>query len=141
MSRNSDLARLPGSGGTVGALDVSGTLDVSGNTTLDGTGVSAQGMPIVTENTTTRTLATTDNGKYIRCTNASGCTVTIPTNASAAIPIGAEIVVFNASGGTVTIAGTGITKFQLGDQITDQGGAATLKKVDTDTWDILGALT
>lgn len=58
---------------------------------------------IVNESTTTRTLTAADNGKTIRCTHASGCTVTVPTAFS-----GFSCTVVRGNG-AVTLVGSGTT--------------------------------
>jgi len=131
-------------GGTFEAnITVDADFAVTGDTTIDGTGVAKQGLPIVTESTTARTLALTDTGAFIRTTNSSATTITVPTNASVAFPVGAEVVVIQAGTGAVTFAGaSGVTVNSKDSalQISAQYAAATLKKVATDEWDLIGDL-
>lgn len=111
---------------------------------VGGEAVATQGIPFITESTTARTLALTDTGNYIRCTNSSATTVTIPPNSSVAFPTGAEIILFQAGTGQVTIAaGGGVTlNSKSGNlKISAQYAAATCKKVATDTWDVIGDLS
>lgn len=98
---------------------------------------------VTTESTTSRTLALTDANDYIRCTNASATTITVPANASVAFPIGTQIDVFQAGAGQVSfVAAGGVTiNKSEGLKIAAQYKAATLKKVDTDEWDLLGGLS
>lgn len=97
---------------------------------------------IITESTTSRTLALTDANDYIRTTNASATTITVPTNASVAFPIGTQIDVFQAGAGQVDFAASGgvTINYNTGLKIANQYQAATLKKVATDEWDLIGAL-
>jgi hypothetical protein len=83
------------------------------------------------------TLAVTDGGKHYY---GSG-TITIPTNASVALPVGTAILVIASgattiSSGSVTLiwAGVGTT----GSRTLAQYGQASLIKVGTDTWYISG---
>lgn len=97
---------------------------------------------IITESTTSRTFALTDANDYIRCTNASATTLTIPANSTVAFPIGTQIDVFQAGAGQVSFAAAGgvtINKAE-GLKIAAQYKAASLKKVATDEWDLIGAL-
>jgi hypothetical protein len=83
------------------------------------------------------TLAVTDGGKHYY---GSG-TITIPTNASVALPVGTAILVIASgattiSSGSITLiwAGVGTT----GSRTLAQYGQASLIKVGTDTWYISG---
>lgn len=84
-----------------------------------------------------KTLALTDEYTYQRVTAAS--IITIPTNATVAMPIGAEIDFFQSGSGIITFAAAGgVTVNSYGDTlVTDgKGAAATLKKVGTNEWDL-----
>lgn len=90
------------------------------------------------------TLALTDNGGHVYSTNAGAQTITIPTNASVAFPVGAAITLVNNGTTNITISTTGITLKQAGTTNTGNrtlatAGMATLLKVATDTWFISGA--
>ena len=131
-------------GGTFGGnINIDGTLGVTGNTTLDGTAIAKQGMPIVTEAGTTKTFALTDIGAYVRTTSGSAVTITVPANSSVAFPTGTEIVVFQAGAGQVTFSAAGGVTINSKDsnlKITGQYSSATLKKIATDEWDMIGDL-
>lgn len=133
----------PVTGATTPAAGTFTTLAATGNTTLDGTAVVKQGLPIIDEAGTTKTLALTDNGNYIITSSASAVTVTVPPNSSVAFPVGAEIVVFQSGAGQVTFAaGSGVTIRSKDSnlKISAQYAAATLKQVATDEWHLLGDL-
>ena len=102
----------------------------------------ARASHIITDATTTRTLALTDSGAYIRCTSASATTVTVPPNSSVAFPTGTEVNVRAAGAGQVTIAqGVGVTINSAETlKLRKQGSTGTIKKVATDTWDLMGDL-
>jgi hypothetical protein len=95
---------------------------------------------------TTYTIVLSDHGKYITASNASAITVSIPTNATAAIPVGASIDIFQLGAGQVTIqaASSGTTTVlssaatAAAPKLRVQYSAATLKKVATDTWHVIG---
>ena len=89
-----------------------------------------------------RTLALTDANDYLRVTGTT-VTITVPTNASVAFDIGTEISVIQTTTGTCTFAASGGVTINSRDsnvQIDGQYGAVTLKKVNTDEWDLVGAL-
>jgi len=56
---------------------------------------------------TTYTLALSDNGKLVTLANASPVAVTIPTNGSVALPVGAVIMMAAYGSGAVTVSGAG----------------------------------
>jgi hypothetical protein len=131
-------------GGTTPAVGTFTDLNATGDAAIDGTGVAKEGLPIITETTASRTFLLTDVGSYIRTTNSSATTVTIPPNSSVAFPIGAEVVVIQAGTGQVTfVAGAGVTLNSKDSnlKLSTQYSSATCKKVATDTWDIIGDLT
>lgn len=130
-------------GGTTPAAGTFTTLAATGDTTLDGTAIAKQGMPIVTEAGTTKTFALTDIGSYVRTTSGSAVTITVPANSSVAFPTGTEIVVFQAGAGQVTFSAAGGVTINSKDsnlKITGQYSSATLKKIGTDEWDMIGDL-
>jgi len=89
------------------------------------------------------TLALTDSGKHFYDTSTAPITVTIPTNASVAFPIGTVISAVNASTGNLIVE-KGSATLYLGGNATSASrtitsyGVATLMKVATDTWFING---
>lgn len=85
---------------------------------------------------------------YYRCTHASGCIVTIPSEFVLAFPIGTELHFRQCGAGSVVIQGEDDTD---GDVFVDAGtdfdtetdgigSVITVKKVDTDVWDCFGRL-
>ena len=64
---------------------------------------------IVTETGTTRTLALTDDGKYLLCSNAAGCTITVPPQSSVTWTANAEIHGRGSVGTTTFTPGSGVT--------------------------------
>lgn len=55
------------------------------------------------------TLALADNHRLVECANAAAITVTVPTNAAVAFPLGARIDVAQTGAGQITVGGAGIT--------------------------------
>lgn len=88
------------------------------------------------------TLVLTDAGKTILMNSASAQTLTVPTNASVAFPVGTKIDVLQTGAGETTIAGAGVTINSEGSKLklNAQWAAATLIKRGTDTWVVIGSL-
>ena len=120
-----------------GDLDVNGN-NITGNPAIDGR------RAIITEATTTKTLALIDSGDFIVTTSASPTTITIPTNASVAFTVGTEIDFIQKGAGELTISGdTGVTLNGVSagsTAITAQWGGATIKKIDINEWIIVGKI-
>ena len=120
------------------ALVQGASLSVTGNTATITTANYSVGYRDIPQLTTFSTLATTDGGKHYY---GSG-TITIPTNASAALNIGTTILVV-ASGATTISNAAGVSLVQAGSGATGartlaQYGMATIIKVNTDLWYISG---
>jgi hypothetical protein len=92
---------------------------------------------------TTYTLVLEDAGKIVEVGNASAITVTIPTNASVAYPIGTQITILQTGLGQITVSGPsgGTLNFTSGNKLRAQWSSATLLKRATDTWVLIGDLT
>lgn len=89
--------------------------------------------------------ALSDMGAFVIITNGpSDAMITVPTNASVAFPIGAELTLHQDGTGTVTISpDTGVTllyhaTFQ--NVLLGQYATATIKKTNTDEWRLFGLL-
>ena len=125
---------------TLGSLGLDSDDDVTfNNVTADNFEYSASN--IVTDATTSRTLALSDSGTYIRYTAGSAITVTVPPNGTVAFPIGTQIDMVMAGTGEVTIAeGAGVTVNSMDDntKLSTQYAGLTIKKVATDEWDVFG---
>ena len=110
------------------------------------TGVTATGSSIVTANRQTGnyTLVLSDAGKVVEMNVAVANTLTIPTNASVAFPIGTvlEGVQWGAGQTTLTPSG-GVTIRSSGGKLKTaaQYAAFSLRKVATDEWIAQGELT
>jgi len=139
--------------GTV-AIDTAVTADLTTGQTLTNKTLTAPtinepklNLSINANTATTYTFVLADNGKLVTSNNASAQTLSIPTNASVAYPIGAQINVAWITGagqptinavtpGTTTILSTGATstapKLRLANSV------ATCIKIATDTWLVTG---
>ena len=96
---------------------------------------------------TTYTTVLGDNGQLITLNNASAIAVSIPTNASVAYPIGAQInfawitgagqpTISATTPGTTTILSTGATS--TSPKLRAVNSTATCVKILTDTWIVAG---
>jgi hypothetical protein len=134
--------------GTI-ATQAASAVAITGGT-IDGTTIGAttpaaiQGYrPADAQTGTTYTLVLADDGKIVTLSNASAITLTIPTNASVAFPVGAEVDLAQLGAGQVTVAAAGgvtLNSYQSKVAIAGQYAAATLKKTATDTWLLVGNL-
>lgn len=115
------------------------TLAASQVPTLEATKVPTQ---VQNARTDSYTLVLSDAGKLIEMGKATAQTLTIPTNASVAFPIGTKIDVVQTGAGETTIAGAGVTINSEGSKLklNAQWAAATLIKRATDTWVVIGSL-
>lgn len=96
---------------------------------------------------TTYTFVLTDNrNKLVTASNASAQTYTIPLNSSVAFPTGSMINIIAIGAGQVTIQGaSGVTVASTAatssaPKLRAQYSAATLIKVGTDSWYVVGDL-
>lgn len=160
LRRYSDAGSLLGTAITVtrstGAVSLEAGLTIGGNLTLSSDAAFAsasgptstlsvgfRGVPQNQQNSS-YTLVLADAGRHIYSANTGAQTVTIPTNASVAFPIGTTIALFNNGTTAITISTTGITAYQAGTANTGNRtlaakGLVTMLKIATDTWAISGA--
>lgn len=98
-------------------------------------------VAIVTESTTGRTMALTDINKYVRLTNASSCTITVPPNSTVAWASQARppVLYFRiAAAGIPTLAGSGVT-FNGSAKVAAmaQHDTFALQWAASDVWDVI----
>ena len=99
-------------------------------------------IAIIADATTARSLSLTDIGAYIRLTNASSCTITIPANATvgwAGKTVPPTIYVRVAAAGIPTLSNAGVT---INDPLgviaaLAEGSNFELQWVASDVWDII----
>jgi hypothetical protein len=131
--------------GTV-AIDTSVVADLTTAQTLTNKTLTAPviNLSLNAQTGTTYTFVLADNGKLVTASNASAQTYTIPLNSSVAYATGAQINIIQIGAGQVTIQGTGgVTVASTGATATApklraQYSSATLIKVATDTWYVVG---
>lgn len=90
------------------------------------------------------TLVLADAGNMVRMNVGTANTLTVPTNATVAFPIGTQIVGSQAGAGQTTfVAASGVTINSAGSKYKTavQFAAWTLIKTGTDTWLLSGTLT
>lgn len=100
-------------------------------------------LPFNNQTGTTYTLVATDAGDVVTLTNGSAITVTVPTNASVAFPIGTQITLAQMGAGKVTVAGAvGVTVYSSDSflSLRTQYSSGTLIKTATNTWLLIGDL-
>ena len=129
---------------------------LSSNITLSASDVSAVALsggkadpgqissPIVRV-TATRALASTDAGKFLYSdvVNSGNITITVPTNASVAFPVGTEIEICRYTAGTVTIAAaSGVTLVSANSlkSISVRYATCGLKQILANVWVLSGSL-
>lgn len=139
-----------GATGSVGLLGPTGVSGLATNTGATGdTGATgATGLShtwsVVTVTGTTHTPSVASSGTYFRCTNNSGCVVTIPTHSAEPFVTGAHIMYEQV--GTVAIslqADTGVQLLYQSTSLAQTAGVhavVKLIKVDTNTWTLWGDL-
>lgn len=103
-------------------------------------GASAHSTVLV-EATIAKTLALTDIDLYVRFTNAATKTCTVDDEATTPMPVNSEVHLRNVGAGSLTIvedAGVTVNVPSGGTLVLATGMTATLKKVATDEWDLIG---
>tara|TARA_B100001123_G_scaffold9901_1_gene12127 strand:+ start:2877 stop:7730 length:4854 start_codon:yes stop_codon:yes gene_type:complete len=104
----------------------------SGKITAAGYAISA----VVTESGTSRTLAASDNGKVIVCTNGSATTITVP----ASLDTGFAVTVIQAGAGQITFSAssTTINNRQSHTKTAGQHARVGLVQTSSDTYNLGG---
>lgn len=92
--------------------------------------------------TTTYTLAASDQGAYLRMTAAAANSVVIPDNSSVALPVGFTVTVRQSGAGTTSIVAgdvspTSVVLNASATALAAQHSTVKLVKVATDEWDLI----
>ena len=124
---------------------------LASNNNFTSTNQMRLGAPVKTTTANAYTLATVDAGYYHRMAyanssaNPSTLTVTIPANASVAIPIGSEYLFIRTGSNTAmnfaNAAGVTLNSDGAKTKVSNQWQTAVCKKVGTNEWDLLGTLS
>ena len=133
---------------TVANITVSGTSNMSANGVQfsDGT-QTKEGVPsrtTISQKTAGYTLAAlNERDSMIEMNSASAITLTVPTNATVAYPVGTSIDILRVGAGAVDVAAAaGVTiNATPGLKLRAQWSSATLIKRATDTWVLVGDLS
>ncbi len=130
----------------VAALEATTVTPSSGVVFTDGTqtkeGVPSR-TPIIQKTDSYTLSALTERDSLIEVSKATAATITVPTNATVAYPVGTSIDILQTGAGQVTIAGaSGVTvNGTPGLKLRTQWSSATLFKRATDTWVVMGDLS
>jgi hypothetical protein len=126
-------------------LDTKGR--VTGNTAVVAADITALGFAVsaITTNrqTASYTLVLADANKLVELNVATANTLTVPTNATVAFPIGTQILIAQYGAGACTItAASGVTLRSESSKLKTNGqySGATLVKIATDEWYAFGNL-
>ena len=129
------------------ASGIATNINITGNITANVSGFSIgyRDLPQVTAANVTLALA--DASKHFYANTTAPTTITVPSNANVAFPIGTTIVLVNRGSGNITIQnqGAGAPFLYLAGNATTttsrtltQYGMATLVKTETDLWFVNG---
>ena len=140
------VAGAQGTTGTQGATGSQGTQGIQGLQGLQGTNTTT--APINAQ-TTNYTLVAADQDKMVTVAGLGTQYVSIPTNASAAFPVGSVVHVAGLNSGTYTIQAVtpATTSIQsvgataTGPKLRAQYSAADCLKIATDVWLIVGDIS
>jgi hypothetical protein len=137
-------------GGTSGAvtlaIDTAVTADLTTAQTLSNKTLTSPriNLGINAQTGTTYTPVLADNGKIVTLSNASSIAVTIPTNASVAYPVGAQLTFTSLGAGIATIQGAvGVTIVSTGlvasaPTVRTQYSTAAVIQLSADNWIVMG---
>lgn len=101
-------------------------------------------LPLLNAQTgTTYTTVLLDAGKLITLSNAAAITLTVPPSSSIAYAIGTSIDLVQTGAGQITlVGGAGVTVSATpGLKLRAQYSAATLLKIGSDTWVLVGDIS
>lgn len=119
-------------------------VSTTGGIVLDSvTGLSVQTI-VRPEYIISTVLSLADSNCIVPVNNSAAITITVPTDATLAFPIGTNIVVYQKGAGQVTITGAaGVTLLSNASKVklTGQYSSVALFKLSTNTWLLGGDLT
>lgn len=106
---------------------------------LETLGTTVSSTSINFQTGTGYTLSFSDRDKLVELNNAAAITLTVPTNANSAFPVGSSLIILQTGAGQVTVSGAGVTiNGTPGLKLRTQWSSATLIKRATDTWVLIG---
>jgi hypothetical protein len=130
-------------GPTGAASTVTGPTGPTGPTGSTGSsGTFATSQTVSADKTADYTLVLGDAGQLLVLNKATAFTLTVPTNAVVAFTTGTRIDLLQTGAGQVTVSGTGVTfRSTPGSKFRTQYSGASLVKIATDTWSLVGDLS
>lgn len=146
-SVNSEIGAVSLTASDVGAIPSTEKGASSGVATLTSTGKVTPGQltsRILLIMGTSETLNLNCEGAFLKTNTSTKTIITIPTNASVPFPTGTEIEIGQGAAGKVEIVGSsGVTIRSSGNKrfIANQYETVALKKVETNEWWLVGALS
>ena len=143
VSVTAGLYAASGANTDITALDQDVTITATG--TIAANTIGYRGLPQNAQNGA-YTFALADAGKHVYSVNSGAQAITVPTNATTAIPVGTAITVVNNGTTAITFTTTGVTVYKAGTSTAwASGGTVAVRgmvtwlKVATDTWFVSGA--
>ena len=100
--------------------------------------------PVANRQTGSYTLVIDDNNKVLEMNVAGANNLTVPPNSSVAFAVGTVVELFQyGAGQTTVVAGAGVTIRSSGGKLklTGQYSAASLRKIATDEWSLVGDIS
>lgn len=93
----------------------------------------------------TYTLTNSNVASYVRCVNASGCTIVIPNDATLSFPLSTEMSFRQCTDGGIVLSPDIDVVFNvisgLQSKTARNGAVITAKKIATNSWDVFGLLS
>jgi hypothetical protein len=132
-----------GSSTLIPVITVNAKGQVTALTTVAAAGGSSLFYTVSADKTASSTLALTDAQTICPVNSATGVNLTIPTNASVALPVGSVVNVIQVGAGRINYqASNGVTVLSPSNQVSSAGQyfSNILSKIATDTWHIEGSL-
>ncbi len=136
----SGTSGVQGFQGPIGTNGTNGTNGSQGPTGFQGFDTS---LLSINQTTVNYTLVLSDKGKLVKAKDTGAITITVPLNSNVLFPIGSQILVVRDETGEVDIVGdSGVTVLSVNswNKLNNQYSSATLIKMSTDTWYLLGDL-
>jgi hypothetical protein len=122
---------------------LNGVTSINGDFDIVISGNIGFGQNTITTKTASAMLVSSDANSMILMNVASANTLTVPSNASQPMLISSRVDIAQLGGGqTSVVAGPGVTiRTAIGLKMRAQYSTATLLKIDTDTWLLVGDLS
>lgn len=134
------------SGAQTFAIAPNGTVTFQDGSTQNTAAVYDPNLVVNTQTGTTYSLVLSDAQKLITLNNASPITVTVPSNATVALPTGTQITLAQIGAGQVTVVGASspnpvTVNATPGLSLRTQYSTASLIQLSTDNWLLVGDIT